>query len=164
MAMSEKKLKDLVIPLSQYPHMPYWASLKEAVVQLTLAQKDMAPGERRRTVLVFDEAYRLKGILTQRNILKGIEPRFSESLAEGYKVDWKDLFNQPSQEQLAKPISEFMSPVRATVKSGDSLLAASHVMISEGLGLLPVMDGEKVAGVVRLQDVFFELGLSLLGA
>lgn len=164
MAKSEKNLKDLIIPLSQYPHMPYWATLKEAVVQLTVAQQHLAPGERRRTVLVFDEAYRLKGILTQRNILKGIEPRFSTRLAEGYRVDWQDLFDKPSQEQLNKPISEFMSPVRATVKSSDHLLKASHVMISEGLGLLPVMDGDKVAGVVRLQDVFFELGMSILEA
>jgi CBS-domain-containing membrane protein len=164
MANSEKQLKDLVIPLSRYPHMPYWATLKEAVVQLTLAQKELPPDERRRTVLVFDEAYRLKGILTQRNILKGIEPRFSEKVAEGYHLDWQDLVNKPSQEQLAKPISDFMSPIQATVERGDSLLKASHVMISHGLGLLPVMDGPKVAGVVRLQDVFMELGLSILGA
>jgi len=164
MANSEKQLKDLVIPLSRYPHMPYWATLKEAVVQLTLAQKDLPLDERRRTVLVFDEAYRLKGILTQRNILRGIEPRFSEKLAEGYHLDWQDLVNKPSQEQLAKPISDFMSPLQATVKSDGGLLQASHIMISQGLGLLPVMDGEKVAGVVRLQDVFMELGLSILGA
>jgi len=164
MANSEKQLKDLVIPLSRYPHMPYWATLKEAVVQLTVAQQDLPQGDRRRTVLVFDEAYRLKGMLTQRNILKAIEPRFSENVAEGYRVDWQDLVNKPSQEQLVKPISDFMSPIKATVDSGDSLLHASHVMISQGLGLLPVMEGEKVAGVVRLQDLFMELGLSILGA
>lgn len=164
MAHSEKPLKDLVIPLSRYPHMPYWATLKEAVVQLTLAQKDLPLGDRRRTVLVFDEAYRLKGMLTQRNILTGIEPRFSENVAEGYQVDWQDLVNKPSQDQLAKPISDFMSPIKATVNSDDSLLKASHIMISQGLGLLPVMDGEKVAGVVRLQDIFMELGLSILEA
>jgi CBS domain-containing protein len=164
MANSEKHLKDLVIPLSRYPHMPYWATLKEALVQLALAQKDLSLGDRRRTVLVFDEAYRLKGMLTQRNILSGIEPKFSEKVAEGYHMEWQDLFNKPNQEQLAKPISDFMSPVKATVSVDDSLLKASHIMISQGLGLMPVMDGDKVAGVVRLQDIFMELGLSILEA
>jgi hypothetical protein len=36
---AEMKVRDIAVPLADYPQMPYWASLKEAVAQLTLAQQ-----------------------------------------------------------------------------------------------------------------------------
>lgn len=158
----EKKVKDLLIPLTDYPHMPYWASLQEAVVQLTLAQQGQPAAGRRRTVLVFDEAYKLQGILTQRDILRGIEPKFARNYKETASLLWGDLLGASAQEQAKKPIKDFMSPASAMVEANDSLLKASHVMVQEQMELLPVMDGNKVAGVVRLDDIFHEIGMTLL--
>ncbi|MEE9418419.1 MAG: hypothetical protein V3W43_03010, partial [Desulfatiglandaceae bacterium] len=70
---TKKKVKDLVIPLSEYPHMPYWATLREAIAQLNVA---FETGHH--TVLVFDEAYKLVGMLLQKDILRGLEPKFAE--------------------------------------------------------------------------------------
>lgn len=158
----EKKVRDLVIPLADYPHMPYWASLKEAVVQLTLAQQGRGPEERRRKVLVFDEAYKLLGILTQRDILRGVEPKFARDMKEGGSPLWEDLFSTASQQQAKKPIKEFMAPVGSTIQADDGLLKASHVMVQESVDLVPVMDGGKVLGVVRLDDVFREISKTIL--
>jgi len=55
---TKKNINELVIPMSEYPHMPYWATLREAIAQLNVA---VAPGHH--TVLVFDEAYKLVGML-----------------------------------------------------------------------------------------------------
>lgn len=158
----EKKVKDLLIPLTDYPHMPYWASLKEAVVQLTLAQQGVQAADRRRTVLVFDEAYKLQGILTQRDILRGLEPKFARNYKETASLLWGDLLGASAQDQAKKPIKDFMSPASAHVEIGDSLLKASHVMVQEQVELLPVMDGNKVAGVLRLDDIFHEIGMTIL--
>ena len=35
--METKKVKDLIIPLTDYPHMPYWGTLREAIAQLNVA-------------------------------------------------------------------------------------------------------------------------------
>lgn len=159
---AEKTVRDLLIPLTDYPHMPYWASLKEAMVQLTLAQQGLKPGERRRTVLVFDEAYKLQGILTQRDILRGIEPKFARSLQETTPLAWEDLLAAGAQERSKKAIKEFMSPVGGTVSTEDNLIMASHVMLSMGSELLPVLEGGKVKGVVRLEDIFQEISKTIL--
>lgn len=158
----EKKVRDLLIPLTNYPHMPYWASLKEAMVQLTLAQQALAPGERRRTVLVFDEAYKLQGVLNQKDILRGIEPSFARSPQTTTPLAWEDLLAAGAQEQAKKAIKEFMSPVGHVAQVDDSLIKASHVMLADNLDLLPVMDGGKVLGVVRLEDIFHEISLTIL--
>jgi len=158
----KKDVRALVIPLTAYPHMPYWATLKEAIVQLTVAQQAVAPGGRRKTILVFDEAYRLRGMLALKDVLRGVEPKFSQKYGQGIPVFWEDLFAQNAKAQLVKPISEFMSPVAATVEADDSLLKASHVMLDAGLTLLPVMDGGSVLGVIKLEDIFQEVSMAIL--
>jgi CBS-domain-containing membrane protein len=158
----EKKVRDLAIPLADYPHMPYWASLKEAVVQLTLAQQGRGPEERRRRILVFDEAYKLQGILNQRDILRGVEPKFARDMQEGGAPLWEDLLTAAAQQQAKKPIKEFMAPVGSTVQAEDGLLKASHIMVQEGVDVVPVMDGGKVLGVVRVDDVFREISKTIL--
>ncbi|MBI5523954.1 MAG: CBS domain-containing protein [Desulfarculus sp.] len=159
---TEKKVRDLTVPLADYPHMPYWATLKEAVVQLTLAQQGRGPEERRRKVLVFDEAYKLQGVLTQRDILRGIEPQFARDLVEGATPLWDDLFSASAQQQAKKAIKDFMSPVGTVVQADDGLLKASHVMVMEGVDLVPVMEDNRVLGVVRLDDVFHEISKTIL--
>lgn len=153
----EKRVKDLVIPLTNYPHMPYWGTLKEAIVQLNVVY-ETGHG----TVLVFDEAYEFVGILLQRDILKGLEPKFARHLKEEIPVSWDDLLKSESQTRLTRPVKEFMSGVAATVDAKDSILQASHIMLREDAYLLPVMEGSKVIGIVRMGDLFHEITNAVL--
>ena len=154
---TSKKVKDLVIPLSEYPHMPYWASLKEAIVQLNVAYETG-----HHTVLVFDEAYKLVGMLLQKDILRGLEPKFAQHYEAGVPIAWDDLLKSGSEKRLAKPIKEFMSEVTAKVDAGDSILKVSHIMLQKNTYLLPVTEGEKLIGVVRMGDLFHEITKRML--
>jgi predicted transcriptional regulator len=147
-----KKVKDLVIPLSEYPHMPYWASLKEAIVQLNVAYESG-----HHAVLVFDEAYKLVGMLLQKEILRGLEPKFAQHYEEGVPIAWDDLLKSGSEKRLAQPIKEFMSDVTAKIDAQDSILKVSHIMLQKDAYLLPVIEGEKLIGVVRMGDLFHEI-------
>jgi predicted transcriptional regulator len=50
-----------------------------------------------------------------------------------------------------------MTPIQATVDMNDSVAKAAFIMLQADVSLLPVMDGEKIAGVLRMSDVFNEL-------
>ena len=154
---AKKTVKDLVIPLSEYPHMPYWATLREAIAQLNVA---FATGHH--TVLVFDEAYKLVGMLLERDILKGLEPKFAQHHEEGVPILWDDLLKSGSEKQLALPIKEFMSGVVAKLDAEDNILKASHIMLQNDAYLLPVMEGEKLIGVVRMGDLFHNITSAVL--
>lgn len=156
---TKKNINELVIPMSEYPHMPYWATLREAIAQLNVA---FETGHH--TVLVFDEAYKLVGMLLQKDILKGLEPKFAQHHEEGVPVFWEDLLKSGSgsEKRLAQPIKEFMSAVTATVDAEDSILKVSHIMLQEDAYLLPVMEGDKLIGVVRMGDVFHEITNAVL--
>jgi CBS-domain-containing membrane protein len=153
-----RKVKDLIIPLSGYPHMPYWGTLKEAIVQLNVAYDTG-----HHTVLVFDEAYKLVGILSQKDILKGLEPKFAGHYESGVPIAWDDLLKSSSEQRLARPIREFMSEVTAKLQTDDSVLKASHLMLQTGVYLLPVLEAEKLVGVVRMGDLFHAITNVVLG-
>ena len=154
---STKKIKDLVIPLSEYPHMPYWGTLKEAIVQLNVAYDTV-----HHTVLVFDEAYKLVGKLLQKDILKGLVPKFARHYEDGVHIAWDELLKAGSEQQLSRPIEEFMSDITARLNATDNILKASHIMLHNNAYLLPVMEGDKLIGVVRMDDLFHEITNAVL--
>jgi len=152
MSETEKRLKDLLIPLSTYPHMPYWGTLREAIAQLNLAYETG-----HHTVLVFDEAYKLVGILSQKDILRGLVPKFAEHYNQGVPVFWDDLLAAGSEKRLKLPIQDFMSRVKVTGEAEDSILKAAHILLQENAYLLPLMENGKLIGVVRMGDLFQEI-------
>lgn len=146
-----KDLRDLLISITEYPHMPYWATLREAIAQLNVAYETG-----HHTVLVFDEAYSLLGLLHQSEILKGVRPEYAELCPPDVQIKWEDLVESATT-QLERPIKEFMSPFDVTVDINDHLLKVAHLMINNNIGILPVMESDKIVGVIRMHDLFYEV-------
>ena len=72
----QKTAEDLMIPLEDYPHIPYWFTLRQAMAIVREATVKFEGSFEPRAVLVFDEKYQLMGILTLRDIIIGLEPKF----------------------------------------------------------------------------------------
>jgi len=165
---NEKKVKDLMIPLEDYPHIPYWFSLRQAMAIVREAAIKFEGSFEPRAVLVFDEKYQLMGILTLRDIIKGLEPRFLHETAlvkadPSLTVMIGDLFGPGLKEASQKPVSEVMSPIKVTIQGNDPIVKAIFLMIKENVGLMPVIQDNKVAGMIRLSDLFKEISDLVLG-
>jgi len=157
-----KKVKELMIPLEDYPHIPYWFTLRQAIAIVREAAIKFEGSFEPRAVLVFDEKYQLMGILTLRDIIKGLEPRFMHETAmvkadPNLTVLMGDIFGPGMREASQKPVSEVMSPIKVTVQGNDPLAKAIFLMIQENVGAMPVIQNSKVAGMVRLSDLFKEI-------
>ena len=160
--VEQKKVKDLMIPLEDYPHIPCWFTLRQAMAIVREAAIKLEGSFEPRAVLVFDEKYQPMGMLTLRDIIKGLEPRFMQEtgLAEdepNLTVLMGDLFGPGMREASQKPVSEVMSPIKVTVNGKDPIAKAIFLMIQENVGLLPVIQDSKVAGMIRLSDLFIEI-------
>jgi CBS-domain-containing membrane protein len=163
-----KTAKDLMIPLEDYPHIPYWFTLRQAMAIVREAAIKFESRFEPRAVLVFDEKYQLMGILTLRDIITGLEPKFLQEtgLIKGdpsLTVLMGDFFGPKMKEQSQRPVSEVMSPIKVTVNAEDPITKPLYVMIKENAGLIPVMQGGKVAGMLRLSDLFGEISKIVLG-
>jgi CBS domain-containing protein len=166
--VEQKKVKDLMIPLEDYPHIPYWFTLRQAMAIVREAAVKFEGSFEPRAVLVFDEKYQLMGLLTLRDIIKGLEPRFMHETAlvkadPNLTVLMGDLFGPGMREASQKPVSEIMSPIKVTVNGEDLIAKALFLMIKENVGLMPVIQDNKVAGMIRLSDLFKEISHMVLG-
>jgi CBS domain-containing protein len=164
----EKKVKDLMIPLEDYPHIPYWFTLRQAMAIVREAAVKFEGSFEPRAVLVFDEKYQLMGILTLRDIIRGLEPRFLQetNLVKGdpsLTILMGDLFGPGLKEASQKPVSEVMSPIKVTAQGNDPVAKAIFLMIKADVGMMPVIQENKVAGMVRLSDLFKEMSDLVLG-
>ena len=147
-----KKIKDFIVPVHEHPHLPYWGTLKEAVVQLNLAYE-----QGYQVVLVFDEAYKLVGMLSQKDILQALDPKMGHRYKESAPLLWNELPQSGIKDRLSRPIKDFMSKAKTTFGAEDTILKAVQTMLQNGDVISPVMDGNKLIGVVRLKDLFHEI-------
>lgn len=164
----EKKVKELMIPLEDYPHIPYWFTLRQAMAIIREAAIKFEGSFEPRAVLVFDEKYQLMGILTLRDIIKGLEPRFLKEtnlvkMDPSLTVLVADLLGPQIKEHAQRPVSEVMSPIQATVDGNAPIVKALYLMIKENVGSMPVILDDKVAGMIRLSDLFGEIAKVVLG-
>lgn len=166
---------DILIPLEQYPHIPYWFTLRQAIAEMEKSELNI--GGRKslpRALLVFDEKYALLGIARRRDILQGLEPRFMQKTPapqrQAFEVEVDDSLLELSsdralekmKEMAEQPVSDIMRPIEATVAASDSLFKVIYVLIKHDLNLVPVLRKDKVVGVVRSVDVFHEVAKVIL--
>ena len=159
---NDQKVKDLMIPLEDYPHIPYWFTLRQAMAVVREAAVKCEGAFEPRAMLVFDDKYQLMGILTIRDIVTGLEPRFLQETSlvqiDPNLADLMGGFLGPNlKEHSQRLVSEVMSPIKATVDGNAPIFKPLYLMIKENVGLMPVIQANKVAGMIRFSDLFNEI-------
>lgn len=174
--MEMKRAGEIMIPLDEYPHLPYWFTLRQATVELEKSEVEIHGRKSLpRAVLIFDEKYQLMGMARRRDIMRGLEPEFlmsrpieSRKTLFDVKVDPNlselsyDKLLQGMRRQAERPIGDVMRPIVATVDVEDHLVKIIYEMVDRGLSILPVLKEGKVVGVVRSVDAFHEIAEILL--
>lgn len=74
-----------------------------------------------------------------------------------------DFGGAKMKDQSQRPVSEVMSPIKITVNAEDPITKPLYLMIKETAGLIPVMQEGKVAGMLRLSDLFGQISKMVLG-
>ncbi|MFH1702469.1 MAG: CBS domain-containing protein [Nitrospirota bacterium] len=170
---SDKKIKDVMVGIFEYPHIPYWFSIDQAIRIIKVSFISTKKYPEPLAILVFDEKYNLLGTLTLKDILRGLEPKFMRTPTEKAQVIdedesalsliWDSLFAKESRDLAKKPVSEVMTPAKFFVEPGDPLTKAAYMMVRHDLILLPVLEEKKkFVGLVRMIEIFDELSNAIL--
>ena len=171
--MSDRKVaKDVMIGIFEYPHVPYWFTISQAIriVKVSFISTKKYPDPM--AILVFDEKYNLMGTLTLKDILRGLEPQFLKPSAKAQVAEedesalsliWDTLFDKSSKQFVERPVSEIMTPAKYFVEPTDPLTKAAYLMLHHDLILLPVLENKKkFVGLVRMIEVFDEISNAML--
>ena len=169
--MEMRSVGEIMIPLRNYPHLPVWSSMLEAVEMMHRAQLDVRGRKSLpRIILLFDLDGSIAGTVRRRDLMRGMEPQFllGQSLQQRIKlfdiqVDphltelWPDRWVEGIREQVHRPVTDVMRPIERTIDSDELIMSAVYEMVNHDLIILPVLEDNKVVGVIRTVDVFHEL-------
>ncbi len=169
----KKTVKEIMVDVFEYPHIPYWFTIKQAIVIIKKTLMGPEKCYHPLAILVFDEKYNLMGTVTIRDILEGLEPKLltPQIMTEFAGADIEDalatyeatMFNEEAKKRAEMPVSDIMVPAKAYVLPSDSIAKAAFRMIHQNTSILPVLeDGKKLVGVVKMFEVFDEISSALM--
>jgi len=163
-------VKDLIIPLEQFPHVQSEAPVHEAV-GLLFSHVNGNGRLQYDELLVISADNQYVGRLTVRGILTCYFPTLfatgDKQIFAGKKEKFTDLailmedsFQTECKRQGALPVRDYMVPPHKAIKGTMHPLHAAEIMMAENEICLPVVDGGVLVGVVRLIDIFRTLASS----
>lgn len=173
--MEQYRVRDLMVPFSEYASVRVGTTLLDALLALERAQDDYSMSKyQHRAVLVLDEKDRVVGKISQLRALKAIETEFvghlelddlrkftfSETyiaaLKAKHRLQGQVITSETLRVASQKKVEEFMqSPTPGEFIADDAGVDTAIHLLTAGahLSLLVVKD-EKIVGILRISDVF----------
>ncbi|MBI5572686.1 MAG: CBS domain-containing protein [Desulfomonile tiedjei] len=179
-----KKVRDLLVPLSEYAVTSPESTLAEAVPTLKRLYCEIEDGKcteaGHRSILVIDDAGNLVGIIDFKCILRVLIPEIAGGLsakleALGVSIafaqaDVPDLdqarmsFRARVIKNAETKIKDIMLRIRGTIHADADLMDALKLLYQNKITVIPVYDGDKVIGVLRESDLFLTVAEILIEA
>jgi CheY-like chemotaxis protein/CBS-domain-containing membrane protein len=165
----EKRVMDVMIPLEDYTTMKGSQTIGEAILKLKESFASKVSTSRimetgHRSILILDDKNEVEGILSIRDLLKGIMPAYlgaaKPSMADSIQYSpmfWSGMFTSEVKGLAKREIRDLMSPAPFTIDGESNLMEAAYMMVANKLRRLVVLTSGKLAGVIREQDLFFEI-------
>jgi CBS domain-containing protein len=162
---------DHAIPLADYPHVRDNATLLEVFATLK-ARYDSA--EQFRSVLVLDARDHLVGVLGLRDLMRALLPDYLKhkpTHLEGAADDvaslaplWQEDCAEQCRKAAALPAGPHAKPATTAIAASAPLTQAVYLFATLDTNILPVTDGGRVTGVLRIVDVLSEVAGAVLAA
>jgi CBS domain-containing protein len=168
----DAKASDVMLRLEQYPNCRGNCTIREGIVALSASAVKLEDGHIMlpRYLLLRNEDDELVGVVSRRELLKGLVPHLLEDRASAAHIRelvpfggstpsemfirWTSLFSRAALDASSESIQSVMVPIRGTVQATDSLSTVISTMLFHGIDLVAVLEGTKVVGVVLMTNIF----------
>ncbi len=180
--MKTKRVKDIMVPLSEYATVAEDGTLRDAVAALKKSQASYDRAKyRHRAILVYNKDNVIVGKVSLLSILRALEPKYDEMLSDkgplhmGFTRKFqKTMFEslklwQNPMEQVCRKAAEikvrtFMTtPEEHEIIGPDQELGeAIHQLVIGHHQSLLVSEGGKIVGILRLTDTFEAVAENIL--
>ena len=122
-----------------------------------------------RSLLVFDRKNQVVGILSIMDLIRAIRPAYlsaakpstADSMQYSYMF-WEGLFTTQVKALANKKVGDIMSDTPRMVDQNMNLMELANLMFTSRIRRMIVTDKEKIIGVVREQEIFFEIANIIL--
>ena len=170
----EKKAGDIMIPLQEYTTIQLGSTVKEGIAALKRSYENAVSTSRimetgHRSILVFDARENLVGILSILDLIRAVRPAYlsapKPSMADSMQYSamfWSGLFTTQTKALISKRIEDVMSDAPISVDEETNLMEVANLLYTEKSRRMAVTKNGTVVGVVREQELFFEMARILV--
>ncbi len=167
-------VRDIMIPLQGFPCMKESGTVQEAILQLRSFCPVGSSGPCGFSeLMVVDDGGRLLGRVTQQGVLRVLFSSLLEPMKikafEGRTGEYSDLATlldgvlmKEGVNHLNATVAKVIEKDIRTVSGSTDLIHAMAIMVHGCETVLPVLEGGKLLGVVKLAEVFGALGDRLI--
>ncbi len=165
-------VKDIMVDIFDFPHIPYWFTIRQAMEILKRVSSGKEKAVISDTILIFDEKYNYMGMVRPKDIVIGLEPAIlkksewtgpmMEVSREAKHVSEDTLariaeamFGDDARKQAEKQVNEIMAVSKVSVSPDDSPAKAAYLMAHHNLSFIPVLENkQKLVGMISMSAVF----------
>ena len=170
----EKKAGDIMIPIEDYTVIDPDSTIKEGIKKLKRSFESAVSTSRimetgHRSILVLDYGGELVGILSILDLIEALRPAYlsapKPSMADSMQYSpmfWTGLFTTQAKGLVDKKIRDVMSDAPLTIDEDTNLMEIANLIYAEKSRRMAVTRGGKVVGVLREQEIFFEMAKIIL--
>lgn len=169
---AEPRVREVMVALSSFSAIREDRQVMEAVniIILESFSRSMSTSTLQETVhrsiLVLDRNDQVVGVMTFTDLLQGLQPPYMRLLAERPSMadsiylespSYSGMFTIMARDLARKKVSELMSEAPPTIDADANLMEAVNRLLNLGVRRLLVVEKGKPIGVLREQDLFFEM-------
>lgn len=170
----ERSVLEVMVPIEEYTVLTADRTVREAIQALKASFASKMATSRlmetgHRSILVVDNN-QLVGLLAIKDLLEALMPPYlsapKPSTADSMQYSplfWKGLFTDQVLQLAGRPIHAIMSPAPMSIDAGANLMEAAYILLENNARRLAVLSEGTLAGVIREQDLFFEMDRILEG-
>ncbi len=165
----EKTARDIMIHIEDYTTVIVDDTIRETIKKLMESFKSLVSSSRimetgHRSLLVFDKKNKLVGILSILDLMEAIRPAYlsapKPSTADSIQYStmfWKGLFTTQIKVLANKKVGDIMSESPLSVDEDTNLMEVANLMFSEKKRRVLITSNDSVIGILREQELFFEM-------
>ena len=129
----------------------------EDAIKTIFAGKVRGTGDKATSIMVVDGAENFVGIITMFDILYHIRPGFLNFGLEGNDISWLGMIDICKKELMKKKVRDLMSSEVVGALKGEHMMTLLDRMVKNKYHRLPVLENNKLIGVVYISDIYFHL-------
>lgn len=160
----EKTVKDIMIPLEMFSSVSADTTVKDAAYILKNSFAGQGTGVEQNFLLVFENKS-LIGFVGVQELLGSVQPpNLRDDWYRGWNAsNWaepvfmKGLFTNLCLEIAQRPVRDIIEPLNSTLNTDSTLEEAVFKLFREKRNMLPVMESDKLVGIVRSGELFSEI-------
>ncbi|MGE4422194.1 MAG: response regulator [Pseudodesulfovibrio sp.] len=165
----EKLAKGIMIPLSEYTQIPLNSTVRDAIKALEESMRHLLATDRlmdtgHRSVVVVNPDNTVAGLLSPLDLVDAIRPGYlsapKPSMADSLQYStmfWQGLFSSRVKEIMGNPVRDIMSESIPTIQADANLMDVANTMVTLPARRMLVKEGNKDVGIVREQELFYEI-------